>query len=55
MDDICFWIAAFLYYFGSIYTGYVIGYRNGFNESKKIDDKIIEETIEKYKGQNNEY
>lgn len=55
MDNIYFWIICFLLYFGSIYTGYIVGFKNGFNKSKKIDDKIIEETIKKYKGQNNEY
>ena len=49
IDSVCWWIAAFLYYFGSIYAGYVVGFKNGFNKSKEIDDKIIEELSEKYK------
>ena len=51
IDTICWLIAAFLYYFGSIYAGYVVGFRNGFNKSKEIDDKIIEELSQKYKKQ----
>lgn len=42
------WIAVFLYYFGTIYVSYVFGFRNGFNKSKEIDDKIIEELTERH-------
>ena len=47
IDNICFWIASLLYYFGSIYFGYVVGFRNGFNKFKEIDDEIIKELYRK--------
>ena len=47
IDNICFWIAALLYYFGSIYFGYDVGFRNCFNKSKEIDDEILKELYRK--------
>lgn len=52
VNTVCWWIAAILFYFGSIYMGYVIGFKNGFNKSKEIDDKILEEISQKYKQSN---
>lgn len=52
MDNICLWILAFLFYITSIYMGYVIGFKNGFNKSKKIDDQIIDELSKKYRQLN---